>query len=162
MTSHLAPADIQKVSRSLSRVLRKRDDDQSAAPIKAGMRARAIADACEKLELGAVLIDATGRVLHVGAMAASMLRDDLRLASGHLVGSSRAINQAVQRAVSIAVGLSGPDNADAGADSPAVTITGLPYRDSSPFQLLRGVLVIGRGGGQSGAGLTSLKRLLSA
>lgn len=162
MTSQPAPADIQKVSRSLSRVLRERDDDQATAPIKAGIRARAIADACEKLGIGAILIDATGRILHVCTMAASMLTQDLRLESGHLVGSSRAINQAVQRAVSTAVGATGPHIAAAGAVGPAVTITGLPYRDPSPFQLLRGVLVIGHGGRRLDAGVMSLQGLLSA
>lgn len=162
MTLHLDLTDIQKIRRSLSRVLCERDDDQATAPIKAGMRARAISDACEMLGLGAVLVDATGTVLHVGVVAASMLRDDLRVASGHLVGSSRAVNQAVQRAMATAIGMTDLDDADIGVEAAGLTITGLPYLDPSPFQLLRGVLVIGRDSEWSGVGLKSLQELLAA
>lgn len=160
MTSQPAPADIQKVSRSLARVLREPDDDQATAPLRAGMRARAIADACAKLGLAAILIDATGRVLHVGPAAAVLLKGDLALAAGHLVGSSRLMNRAVQRAVMAALGTS-QDEGDASPASAAVTITGLQYRDPSPFQLLRGVLVLGRKGDRLHAGLASLQGLLA-
>lgn len=162
MTSQPAPADIQKVSRSLALVLREPDDDQATAPMRAGMRARAIADACAKLGLAAILIDATGRVLHVGPAAAALLKGDLALAAGHLVGSSRLMNRAVQRAVTAALGTTSQDEGDASPAGAGVTITGLQYRDPSPFQLLRGVLVLGRKGDRSLAGLASLQGLLAA
>ena len=137
-----APAhnDMQTLHRSLSRLLQEKDDDNAVGPIRAGMRARAIADACEVLGLPAVLIDGTGQALHVGVSAAAMLGGDFEIAAGHLVGTSPPINQAVQRAVTAVVnGRIGSADRN-GSDT--VTIVGLPYRDPSPFQLLRGVLVI--------------------
>lgn len=161
MTSHLAPAHTKTTSRSRARVSRENDVDQATAPIRAGMRARAIADACGTLGLAAILIDATGRVLHVGPAAAAMLKDDLVLAAGHLVGSSRLMNRVVQRAVTAVIGTRGGDQDASFPEDSAVTVTGLQYRDPSPHQLLRGVLVLGRKGDRPHDGLASLQGLLA-
>lgn len=149
--------NIETLHRSLSRLLQDDGADDASAPIRAGMRARAIADACETLELAAVLIDGTGRVLHVGASAAAVLGGDLDVVAGHLVGMSQKTNQAVQRAVtSVINGLA----AEPGSDDD-VAVAGLPYRDPSPFQRLSGVLVL-LTGGAAGPRLAALRTMLTA
>ena len=91
-----------------------------------------------------------------------MMTGDLAVAAGHLVGSSRLMNKAVQRAVTAAIGGAGRDGAKAEPAGAPITITGLRYCDPSPFQLLRGVLVLGRKGEQRQAGLAFLQDLLAA
>lgn len=160
--THPASTDVQDVSQSLVRVLRDGWDDEATAPIRAGLRARAIADACEQFGLAAVLIDRIGRVLHAGAAATAIFDDELTVTAGHLVGSGRSINQAVQGAVTAAIGGDcGEPGSDLTADS-GLTITGMPYRDASPFQLLCGVLVLSRAGTPPVAAMASLRSLLNA
>lgn len=162
MNPQPTPTDIQQVRQSLARVLRDDQGDEATAPIRAGRRARAVADACRKLGLAVILIDRTGRVLHASAAATAMLGDGLSLAAGHLVGSSRAFNQAVQQAVTAAVSEDGDDHHAGTRTGGTVIVTGLPYRDVSPLQLLRGVLLLARRGERSGAALTSLRMLLAS
>lgn len=67
------------------------------APVIAGARARGIADAFEMLGEGAILLDFSGSVLHVGLAAKPMLGCGLTIAGGHVVATSRKGAQALQR-----------------------------------------------------------------
>lgn len=129
--------------------------DEVAAPIRAGMRARAIADACERLLLPAVLIDAGGRVLHVGRHAKSLLGGRVTLVAEHLVGRTPAARRAVQDAVSMALGAD--ENAPRASKGIAV---GLSYREVSPLQRLRGIVVLGPFDRDLRRRLTALRALL--
>lgn len=64
-------------------------------PLFAGARARGVADGLELIGVGAVLIDATGRVLHAGGRAHRIMSGWLRVVEDHLVavrpGDDRAI-----------------------------------------------------------------------
>ncbi len=156
-----APHDLQTLQKFLARLLQDADVHDASAPMRAGMRARAIADACETLGLAAVLIDGTGRVLHVGASAAAVLGGDLDIAAGHLVGASQHINHAVQRAVTTVINGEMADATPDPEDDDAIAIAGLPYRDPSPFQRLSGVLVIVTGGAAKPR-LAALRSMLTA
>lgn len=59
------------------------------APIIAGARARGIADAFEMIGEGAILLDFSGSVLHVGQLAGPMLGCALAVTGGHVVATSR-------------------------------------------------------------------------
>lgn len=59
------------------------------APIIAGARARGIADAFEMIGEGAILLDFSGSVLHVGPLAKPMLGCALSVTGGHIVAISR-------------------------------------------------------------------------
>ena len=67
------------------------------APVIAGARARGIADAFEMLGEGAVLLDFSGSVLHVGEAAKPMLGCGLTIAGGHVVAASRKAAGSLQR-----------------------------------------------------------------
>ena len=57
------------------------------APIIAGARARGIADAFEMIGEGAILLDFSGSVLHVGQLAGPMLGCALAVTGGHVVAT---------------------------------------------------------------------------
>lgn len=59
------------------------------APIIAGARARGIADAFEMMGEGAVLVDFSGSVLHVGRIARPMMGAAITVTQGHIVATSR-------------------------------------------------------------------------
>lgn len=137
--------------------------DDVPAPVRAGMRARAIADACDRWALPAILLDRLGRVLHVGAAAEPLLADGLAVSAGHLVSDSPAANRAVERAVAAAIGSdpSAGRQAETAGDR-AVDVIGLRYHDPSPFQMLRGLLVLGRRAAEGSDEVNALRRLLAA
>jgi hypothetical protein len=78
------------------------------APIIAGARARGIADAFEMIGEGAVLLDFSGSVLHVGALARPMLGCAIAIASGHVVAVSRKAAEPLQRLIEAGISDSAP------------------------------------------------------
>ncbi len=85
---------VERRSSDLSRATAPVD---TMAPVIAGARARGIADAFEMLGEGAILLDFSGSVLHVGMAAKPMLGCGLAIASGHVVATSRKGATALQR-----------------------------------------------------------------
>ncbi|MBX9758589.1 MAG: hypothetical protein K2Y29_07405 [Beijerinckiaceae bacterium] len=69
------------------------------APIIAGARARGIADAFEMIGEGAILLDFSGSVLHVGPMAGPMLGCALAVTGGHVVALSRKATSPLQHLI---------------------------------------------------------------
>lgn len=69
------------------------------APVIAGARARGIADAFEMIGEGAVLLDFSGSVLHVGSLAKPMLGCALAITGGHVVAMSRKATDPLQRLI---------------------------------------------------------------
>ena len=65
-------------------------------PMLAGAQARGVADALELLGIGAALIDATGRVLHMGGRGRRASARWLRLVEDHLVAEEPEDNRALQ------------------------------------------------------------------
>lgn len=127
------PFEIEQ-SVSLRQALVLDVDPEISAPLRAGMRARAIADRCEQAGLAAVFVDASGSVLHVSSRASA----SVHVAAGHLVGRTRAENAALETALNdaLATGAGGARH----DDGPS-RVAGLPCRDPSSHQLLRGVLL---------------------
>lgn len=69
------------------------------APVIAGARARGIADAFEMIGEGAILLDFSGSVLHVGGLAKPMLGCALTVTGGHVVAASRKAAEPLQRLI---------------------------------------------------------------
>jgi hypothetical protein len=67
------------------------------APVIAGARARGIADAFEMIGEGAVLLDFSGSVLHVGPLAKPLLGCALAVTGGHVVAASRKAGEPLRR-----------------------------------------------------------------
>ncbi|MFN3892917.1 MAG: hypothetical protein ACK4MV_21175 [Beijerinckiaceae bacterium] len=78
------------------------------APILAGARARGIADAFEMIGEGAILLDFSGSVLHVGQMAKPMLGCGLAVTGGHVVALSRKSADSLQRLIEAGLADSAP------------------------------------------------------
>lgn len=74
------------------------------APVIAGARARGVADAMDLLGLGAVLIDRTGKVLHVSASGKRVMGGWMRIVEGHLVAERPVDNLAIQALVEASIG----------------------------------------------------------
>ncbi len=70
--------------------------DDAILPLLEGARARGVADAFEMIGQGAILLDATGAVLHAGTAATRLFGEGLSIRSGQLVGRTAAANQAIQ------------------------------------------------------------------
>ena len=66
------------------------------APVIAGARARGIADAFEMIGEGAILLDFSGAVLHVGPLARPMLGCALAVTNDHVVALSRKAAEPLQ------------------------------------------------------------------
>jgi hypothetical protein len=73
-------------------------------PVLEGARARGVVDAFEAIGQGAVLLDASGSVLHVSSHAERLLGKDLLIAGGHLVGSSADVNHRLGSVIQAALG----------------------------------------------------------
>lgn len=68
-------------------------------PLLAGAHARGMADALELAGVAAVLIDAQGMVLHVGAAATALFGPALRVEYDHLVGVDGESTREIQNLV---------------------------------------------------------------
>ncbi len=117
-------------------------------PIMAGARARGVADGLELLGVGAVLIDATGQVLHVGARGRRMLGGWARLVNDHLVAERACDNTCVQDLIGSVVGSARHDpeariRLAGRKGGPGMTVRALRFEtDEGPAQRLHAVLVI--------------------
>lgn len=72
-------------------------------PMLAGAQARGVADTLELLGVGAALIDATGRVLHMGGRGRRVSGGWLRNVEDHLVADELADNRALQTFIGAAI-----------------------------------------------------------
>jgi len=68
-------------------------------PLLAGAHARGVADALELAGVPALLIDAQGMVLHVGAAASALFGPALRVDYVHLVGMDAQATRAIQNLI---------------------------------------------------------------
>jgi hypothetical protein len=139
--SHAAgPAEVDRVP-----------DREAILPVVEGARARGVADAFEMVGQGAILLDATGAVLHAGTAAQRLMGVDLSVQSGHLVAQTATANRAIQVLVSALL------DAGARAESvvltrsdglPSLTIRGFAFQPEarSAYQLLAAVLLIDESG----------------
>ncbi len=117
-------------------------------PIMAGARARGVADGLELLGIGAVLIDATGQVLHIGERGRRMLRGWARLVNHHLVTERACDNARVQDLIGSVVGSARHDpevriELAGRKGAPGITVRALRFEtEEGPAQRLHAVLVI--------------------
>jgi hypothetical protein len=123
------------------------EDFEFLAPLLAGARARGIADAFELMGIAAILLDASGTVLHVGAAAQQFLGDGVSVASRHLVGTTAAINQSLQTLIAAAVGDTGRVADPVSIPRPgrsqlSVRAIRVPDAGKDRMQLLKAVVVI--------------------
>lgn len=114
-------------------------------PLLEGARARGLADALELIGVAAVLIDGAGAVLHVGTGAAARMGASVAVASRHLVGADPASNRALQEVIAAALAgeTKSVELAGAGAGGLAVRAIPMPRGWTSPYQLLKAVIVFG-------------------
>ena len=113
-------------------------------PMLAGAQARGVADTLELLGIGAALIDATGRVLHMGGRGRRVAGGWLRVVEDHLVADRAVDNRALQTLVGAAIDGSSEVVAKVrlGQGGAALEIRALRFPVSSAKdQLLRAVLV---------------------
>ena len=115
-------------------------------PMLAGAQARGVADAFELLGIGAALIDATGRVLHMGGRGRRVSAGWLRVVEDHLVADRSEDNQALQSLIGAAIDASSDNpkrvKLDRGQGVSALAIRALPFpKSNGTDQLLRAVLV---------------------
>jgi hypothetical protein len=69
------------------------------APLLAGARARGVADAFEMIGEAAILLDFSGAVLHVSALAKPMLGCAVSIAGGHVVALSHKAADPLERLI---------------------------------------------------------------
>ena len=79
------------------------DLQASLGSVLAEAHARGIVDGLEMLGVGAVLVDATGRVLHVGPRGLRLMAGWLRIVADHLVAERAAHDRAVAELIGAAV-----------------------------------------------------------
>ncbi|MDP2357051.1 MAG: hypothetical protein Q8M31_13465 [Beijerinckiaceae bacterium] len=77
-------------------------------PVIAGARARGIADALEMLGEGAILLDFSGAVLHVGPRAKPMLGCALAVTGDHVVALSRKATAPLQNLIQAGLAADAP------------------------------------------------------
>jgi hypothetical protein len=120
------------------------------APLLAGARARGVADGFEWLGLAAVLLDDRGEALHANAGAIELMGDDLFLRDGVLHARDPAIDAALGKAIGQAVARSLATRLTisrrAGQAALTARIAAIDSLDDDPFQLLRVVVILERGG----------------
>jgi hypothetical protein len=122
-------------------------DLEFLAPLLAGARARGIADGFELMGTGAILLDSSGTVLHVGATAQKLLGDGVSVASRHLVGTTDDINQNLQSLIAAAVDETERPAQSIGIPRPgrsplSVRAIRVPGAGKDRMQLLKAVVVI--------------------
>ncbi len=115
-------------------------------PMLAGAQARGVADTLELLGIGAALIDATGRVLHMGGRGRRVSGGWLRTVEHHLVADQPADNRALQTLIGTAIAEASETAAEVrlgqGQGGVALEIRALRFPVSNDRdQLLRAILV---------------------
>ena len=116
----------------------------SLRPLMEGARARGVADACELLGAGAVLLDRSGAVLHLSTSARGLLGSALRLVEGHLVANSAKDSGRLERLVGETLAGRIKEDGIVIGGSPAlrVRIAAMPGALGDDAQLLKAVLFI--------------------
>ena len=123
--------------------------DEIAEPIRAGARARAVAERCEASHTAAVLLDRTGHALYVSAAAAARLGRDVTVVDGVLQAASADQDASLQALLAEALraevspGEVLSRRIVGGDDSAGFTVSIVDFVDESPYQLLKAVLVLG-------------------
>ncbi len=127
--------------------LREHLPSEILAPMLAGARARGIADAYEMMGLGVILLNDSGRVLHLSARARILMEGTIDIVSEHMVAATPEANSAIGRL--IAAGIAGEQNQQDGIvlESEAkrrvcVRAIPVPGHETSEFQLLKAVVVL--------------------
>ena len=116
-------------------------------PMLAGARSRRVADLCDAMMIPALLIDRTGRVLHATALGLAAISGVLKVASGHVLACNSRADGTLQSFLSDA--LANGIDAEAvtiGPQRRCVSLAAVAASDSSPYQLLHTVVVLGRTG----------------
>ena len=124
-------------------------DMEQLRPVLAGARARGMSDAFELTGTAAVMVDASGTVLHATQPTNAYLGGLVNITSRHLVATDREGNEQVQKLLAKAlrlessqketfVELRGPGGG-AGGRLTALTI---PDAESDPCQLLKAIIII--------------------
>ena len=117
------------------------------APLMAGARARGIADAYEMMGLGAILLDASGKVLHASQRAQTMMQGAISIVSEHMAGASPGLNKIIETV--IAAGLA--ENGEAAPMAVIVTASGkriglralqVPVAPEHSVQLMKAVAIL--------------------
>lgn len=138
-------------------------DDGFAAPFAEGGKARSIVELCARLRLPAVFIDQQGRAFHASAEAQPYLGGAIDLRAGQLVARSVGATARIEDVISQALCAMGPDSSrrrlKLGAASP-VHLTVVDYPNLSPCQLLKAVVVLGRGADEHEDGIDALVDML--
>jgi hypothetical protein len=123
--------------------------DEIAEPIRAGVRARAVAERCEASHTAAVLLDSAGHALYVSTAAAARLGRDVTVVDGALQAISVDGNRLLQTLLAEALradvspGEVLSRRIAGGDDSAGVTVSIVDFVDESPYQQLKAVLVLG-------------------
>jgi len=120
------------------------------APLLAGARARGVADGFEWLGLAAVLLDDRGEVLHANSGAIELMGEELYLAGGRVrardlnidVQLLQAVRDAILQGTPARVSISG----ESGQGGLHARVAAMDSLDDDPFQLLRVVMILDRGG----------------
>ena len=118
---------------------------ETLRPLLEGARARGMADAFDLIGVPAVLIDAAGSVLHVGAGAAARMGGSISVASRHLVGVDASSNRALQDLVAAALaGESKMVKLKAIGDFEALCVRAVPMPSTkdNPYQLMKAIIVL--------------------
>ena len=113
-------------------------------------RARGVADGFEWLGLAAVLLDDRGEVLHANSGAIELMGEDLHVEGGRLrarklavdMQLASAIRQAIVEGTASSVVVCG----ELGQGGLNARVAAMDSLDDDPFQLLRVVMILDRGG----------------
>jgi len=116
------------------------------APVIAGARARGIADAFEMIGEGAILLDFSGSVLHVGQLARPMLGAAVSVAGGHVVAVDRKAAGALQGLLEVGLSDGAPRTLEADLlcveEGMRQRVRLLQAPGGDAYQLLAAVLVL--------------------
>ena len=116
------------------------DLQAAVGPLLAGARADGIAEGLEMLGVGALLIDATGRVVRVGSRGQRLMEGWLRIVAGHLVAGRADDDKALAGLIGAAL-----------AGRPSLSGLRLRTTVDAPVLTLRAVLIRPPAGFRAGA-----------
>jgi hypothetical protein len=144
MSAHFAPHNQPQMLPEADPAAEFGHRPSTLTPLLAWARARGMADAFELLGKAALLIDASGGVLHVSVAAGRLLGESLMVASRHLIGSNERDNAALQAMIGAALtGASRPPIVLGKAAQTRLRLSVLPVPFAGDsYQLLRAILFI--------------------
>jgi len=144
MSAHFAPHNQPQMLPEADPAAEFGHRPSTLTPLLAGARARGMADAFELLGKAALLIDASGGVLHVSVAAGRLLGESLMVASRHLIGSNERDNAEIEALVGAALaGASGPPIVVGQGSQTRLRLSALPLPSpGDPCQLLRAIVFV--------------------